>query len=120
MLELIPSRHRRNCGKRPSFVLVLLLALGALGSTSLATGDHFLVIGGGNQPSENQVSLEQNILFFQQLLRQSEGPEVRPDVFFADGRAGTRDVQFLSSEKPPRVNQLLAQIFTPDNDTFYS
>src|SRR2546421_3383277 len=117
MLGLIQLRHRRNSSHRAGFLLALLLAVG---STAFAAGDHFLVIGGGSQPSENQVSLEKNILFFQQLLRDSEGPDVRPDVFFADGLAGTRDVQFVSAEKPRRVNQLLAQIFTPDNDTFYA
>ncbi len=120
MLDSIQPPHRRTGSQRATFLLALVLSFCALWSTALGRGDHFLVIGGGNQPSENQVSLEKNVLFFQQLLRESEGPDVLPDVFFADGLAGTRDVQFVSTEKPPRVNQLLAQIFTPDNDTFYS
>src|SRR5712675_2117429 len=115
MLNSCKSADRRLCA-----ALAVLIAFASLHQVTLGAGDHFLVIGGGSGPSEDQVSLEKNILFFQQLLRESEGPDIHADVFFADGLAGTRDVQFVSSEKPPRVNQLLAQIFTPDNDTFYS
>jgi hypothetical protein len=76
--------------------------------------DHFLTIGGGDSPSYNQVSLEKNVLFFQRLLRDLEGAGVEHDVLFADGLAGSRDVQYVAADKLPRVNLLLARLFNQE------
>lgn len=76
--------------------------------------DHFLTIGGGDSPSYNQVSLEKNVLFFQRLLRDLEGPGIAHDIFFADGTAGSRDVQYVADDQLPRVNLLLARLFNQE------
>ena len=47
--------------------------------------DSFLVIGGGNSPSNNQVSLEKNVLFFQHVLNDAIGKSASADVLFSDG-----------------------------------
>src|SRR5436305_9276441 len=79
---------------QPSLVLLGLLQLFALPQALAA--DHFLTIGGGDSPSYNQVSLEKNILFYQRLLGELEGPRVEHDIYFADGAAGSRDVQYVA------------------------
>src|SRR5687767_4255094 len=74
--------------------------------------DHFLTIGGGYAPSGNQVSLERNVLFFRQVLADlyPEGPDApRHEVFFSDGDAPGRDVQFEDPDwKVSEANVLLA------------
>ncbi|WP_437667412.1 hypothetical protein [Sorangium sp. So ce1182] len=50
-----------------------------------------LVVGGGPRPAMNQVAIEGHIRYFQSLLPAA----VERRVLFADGRHGTRSVQFL-------------------------
>lgn len=74
--------------------------------------DHFLVIGGGYNPSGNQVSLEKNVRYFERLLEQDYSDEVGYDLFFADGSAGERDLQYIDPDKPlPAAHQILARVF---------
>ena len=89
--------------------LVVLLALSRANAA-----DHFLTIGGGDSPSYNQVSLEKNVLFYQRLVRDLEGPQIEHDVYFADGLAGSRDVQYVAADQVPRVNLLLARLFNQE------
>ncbi|MDB5329138.1 MAG: signal peptide protein, partial [Phycisphaerales bacterium] len=79
-------------------------------------GDHFLTIGGGDSPANNQVSLEKNVLFFQRLLGEIEGKDTPQDVLFADGSGKTRDLQVLAPDDPPRINLLLARLFAGENE----
>jgi hypothetical protein len=79
-------------------------------------GDHFLTIGGGDSPANNQVSLEKNVLFFQRLLGEIEGKDTPQDVLFADGAGKTRDLQVLAPDDPPRINLLLARLFAGENE----
>ena len=82
--------------------------------------DHFLTIGGGYNPSGNQVSLEKNVLMFQQFLMERYPNGVPHDVFFADGDAPGRDLQFADpTYHIPKVNQLLARLAREENDLGY-
>src|ERR1700679_2627807 len=90
------------------------LVLAALSAANVCAADHFLAIGGGDSPSNNQVSLEKNILFFQRLLCDSEGAGIAPDVLFSDGPGGSRDIQFVPAEDPPRLNLLMSRLFNQE------
>ncbi|HET6423985.1 MAG TPA: hypothetical protein VFG20_09900 [Planctomycetaceae bacterium] len=68
--------------------------------TASAT-DYVFTIGGGYAPSGNQASLEANVLFFQQVLRDQHPGSLRHEIYFADGRDNAADLQVLA-EKPVR------------------
>jgi hypothetical protein len=91
----------------------LLGLLLSLHSCSVIRGeDHFLTIGGGESPTNNQVSLEKNILYLQRFLTDSGLGSMSNDIYFANGKEPGRDIQFVDpTTPPPKVNQLLAQIF---------
>jgi hypothetical protein len=95
-----------------SIVLIAVVLLTAAPRARAA--DHFLTIGGGDSPSYNQVSLEKNVLFYQRLLHDLEGPQIEHDVFFADGLAGSRDVQYVAADEVPKVNLLLARLLNQE------
>ncbi|MBS0263881.1 MAG: hypothetical protein JSS02_18225 [Planctomycetes bacterium] len=68
--------------------------------------DYFLTIGGGYNRTGNQASLEANVVFFQQVLRdRHQGPR-RHVIYFADGHDPAADLQVLA-EKPAK-NELPA------------
>ncbi len=93
-----------------SVALVGLLAF-AVGIGGARAEDHFLVIGGGYAPEGNQVSLEKNVLLFRTLLGEYYPSGVDQDVFFSDGDAPGRDLQYREPEEAlPRVNLLLARV----------
>src|SRR4051812_17061501 len=79
--------------------------------------DHFLTIGGGESPTNNQVSLEKNILYLQRFLSDSGLGSMSHDIFFANGKDVGRDIQFVDPRTtPPRANALLAQIFDKEDN----
>jgi hypothetical protein len=78
-------------------------------------GDHFLTIGGGSSASNNQVSLEKNVLYLQRFLGDAGLGDMPHEILFSDGTAGARDLQFDDPAiKPPRVNQILAELFNSE------
>jgi hypothetical protein len=84
---------------------ITILAPGALAA------DHFLVIGGGPNPSNNQVSLEKNVLLFRALLSEVGPAGASCEVFFSDGDDPGRDLQYrIPDDALPRANLLLARI----------
>src|SRR5437762_5705291 len=89
----------------------------SLHSCSVMRGeDHFLTIGGGESPTNNQVSLEKNILYLQRFLSESGLGSMSNDIYFANGKELGRDIQFVDpTTPPPKVNQLLAQIFDKED-----
>jgi hypothetical protein len=94
---------------------VALLVMGAV--LPAAAKDHFLTIGGGSSASNNQVSLEKNVLFFQRFLDRAHLASLPHEIFFSDGLGGARDLQFFDPTfQPPRANELLAQIFNRERD----
>jgi hypothetical protein len=94
----------------PHFVITLI---GLLLSSAppLRAADHFLTIGGGSSAANNHVSLEKNVLFLQRFLADRGLGDVPHEILFSDGTGGARDLQFIPKAKPPRVNELLAEIF---------
>ncbi len=90
-----------------SFLLLLLAVQG-----QSRADDYFLTIGGGYSPTGNQISLEKNVLLFQQFVQEQYSGGARHDVYFADGGDSGPDIQFEDPDlEIPRVNQLLARVF---------
>ena len=92
-----------------------LLSVGlALAFCSTVTAvDHFLTIGGGYRPSANQASLEANVLFFQETLKERHQYDRSHTVFFADGYDDKADLQYLEIPDPTTdspLESLLAQL----------
>lgn len=78
---------------RSRFVWFIGAGVALCGTPALAK-DYFLTIGGGHSPTSNQVSLEKNVVFFQQLLAEQRPDQPPHAVFFADGDRPERDLQF--------------------------
>ena len=96
------------------------LVLPLCASATLHAEDVFLTIGGGYNPSGNQVSLEKNAQLFQRILTETYPDGVQHDVYFADGDAEPRDLQFVDPDfEVPRANLLLAQIFNQADEIDY-
>jgi len=96
-------------------LLGLLLIL--LSCSVIRASDHFLTIGGGESPTNNQVSLEKNILYLQRFLTDSGLGSIDHDIYFANGQDVGRDIQFVDPRTPPpRANALLAQIFDKEDN----
>jgi hypothetical protein len=74
--------------------------------------DHFLTIGGGHAPTNNQVSLEKNVLFFRDALATLGLNHAPQEVLFADGNDNKQDVQFIPQDSDlPKSVLLLQDIF---------
>lgn len=86
---------------------------------TLASGkDYFLTIGGGFSPQGNQASLEANVLFYQQLIREKHTQEAEHKIFFADGFEQKKDLQIVAP-KPVAASpaiELLNAVFDLNRD----
>ena len=76
--------------------------------------DYFVTLGGGYRREGNQASLEANVLFFQQVLKDKHPAPLRHDIFFAHGDDPAADVQVLdenpkASDSP--ATDLLASLY---------
>ncbi len=96
--------------------------LGILMTATLARGaDHLLTIGGGGSPTNNQISLEKNILYFQRFLNGAGLSGLPNDIFFATGTEQWRDIQYVdNSAAMPKANLLLAQLFGTSEKSMYT
>lgn len=94
----------------------LLAALGLPAPSPALARDVFLTIGGGHSPESNQASLEKNVLFYQQLLKEQKVPAVQQSVYFASGSPSEKDVQAVDVESVPKANRLMAEFFGTDRD----
>ncbi len=97
-----PSHH-----SLPPFALALLAL--AIHGNALRGTDYFLTIGGGYEPSANQASLEANVLFFQEVLKEKHTGGRTQATFFADGNDPQADLQVLSKS-------IAAQTDASEND----
>ena len=71
---------------------------------------HFLTIGGGYSPSGNQVSLEKNIQYLQRVMAGLGRKNAPHTIYFADGNAKGRDLQFYDEKfEIPKINLYLAE-----------
>ena len=82
----------------------------------VAARDFFLTIGGGHSRESNQASLEKNVLFYQQLLKEQNVPAAQQSVYFAAGPAGGKDVQAIDADSLPKANRLMAEFFGTERD----
>jgi len=82
--------------------------------------DYILTIGGGYDPSGNQASLEANVLFFQQTVRDRHPSPSEHLVYFADGFDTKADLQVLAAK--PKVDspalELLESVFDSGQDRY--
>ncbi len=98
--------------------VLVVLAWCACAPASWA-GDHFLTIGGGGSPDNNQVSLEKNVLYFTKVLAGAGVGSSPHELFFSDGEDPGRDVQFIDpSFEPPRLNVMLARLNGNEADLY--
>ncbi len=74
-------------------LLFLAIAIASL-SGHVGAADYFLTIGGGYEPSGNQISLEKNVQYFQRTLHRLGHDPANHWILFADGRAPDRDLQY--------------------------
>lgn len=58
---------------------------------------NLLVVGGGGDPSYNEISLEKNVLYFQRTLKALGLKPSSATVLFANGNDGQQTVRFLKS-----------------------
>src|SRR4051794_36560371 len=103
------------------FFVILLVMLAGVCAAALPArgGDHFLTIGGGSSASNNQVSLEKNILYLQRFLSERGLGDVPHEILFADGKGGLRDLVYEgAAEKMPHVNELVAQVLGQEDNLF--
>ncbi len=80
--------------------------------------DYLLTIGGGYASTANQASIEANVLFFQEVLRQRHSSPFEHRIHFADGFSDKADVQILLAkpkDSSPAI-ELLNTIFDRNRD----
>ena len=98
------NSRRRVRGKAASLLLIATVWLcGA--QVALAT-DYFITIGGGPGREENQASLEANVVFFQQIIKDKHPEPFRNNIFFAHGDVPAADVQVVADK--PKESELPA------------
>ncbi|GAA4442780.1 hypothetical protein [Bremerella cremea] len=94
--------------------LVTMLLVG--NARPVAANDYILTIGGGPHPSGNQISLENNVLYFQRTLGKLGLDNVEHQILFADGNDEIRDIQYMAREKGGEdLKSLLAEVIGPGN-----
>ncbi len=113
-----PPQYRALRSHRVALAIAALACVFTFSFEIARAADHFLTIGGGSSPDNNQVSLEQNVLFFRDALTTLHRNDAPQEVLFADGNANQRDVQFTPDEQDvPKVDQFLADIFPTEEPT---
>lgn len=60
---------------------------------------NFLVMGGGGEPSSNEIALEKNVLYFQRTLEKLGLPPDSTTFYFANGNDGQATVRYLGEDK---------------------
>ncbi|MEX2171692.1 MAG: hypothetical protein WD851_20405 [Pirellulales bacterium] len=84
-----------------------------LAASSATAKDHFLTIGGGPRPDNNQVSLERNVLLQQQVLAAQRLDKPAYELYFADGSDEARDLQYRASKfrvTCPPARRMMAEV----------
>ena len=109
------SRKTRPMQKPTAFAVALAFLILASAPPAVAK-DFFLTIGGGDEPTANQASLERNVLFLQRLLKEQNLDQSRHDIYFADGHDTGKDLQVKDLGLVPQANQLMAEFFGTEDD----
>ncbi|MCG8653122.1 MAG: C13 family peptidase, partial [Pirellulales bacterium] len=101
----------------PLFLLLLSLFL-VFDPPSACAEDYFLTIGGGPNPSSNQISLEKNVQFFQRTLKAVRQDNPPHTIFFADGKLSSPDLQYRDEQQPPsEAVQWMCRLFGDEDST---
>lgn len=106
--------RRRSAGTTLGLMLTILAA-----AASTRGDDYFLTIGGGATVSNNQMSLERNVLYFQRILAERAVAPAKHTVLFSDGTDTGRDLHQRDPNGIPRVNELLAQLMGDSQSAAY-
>lgn len=102
--------------RRIIFLFCVTVILTVTVPHQLWAADHFLTIGGGPTPESNQVSLENNVLYFLRTLSQLGRDGEEHLILFADGTAPEADLQFQNPDRgPEELHRLLAEIVGPSS-----
>jgi hypothetical protein len=109
------------CWEHPMYVrtatAMLLLAVCCIDGWILPSAtakDYLLTIGGGYDPTGNQLSLERNVVFQQKVVAEQRPDKPVCEVYFADGENEARDLQCRDPEfekKCPPARRMMAEIF---------
>lgn len=92
----------------------MLLAGVLLFSSPLAAEDRFLTVGGGPVADGNQISLENNVLYFQRVLSQLGLEKAEHRILFADGSNPDVDLQYENVDRDnEEIHRLMAEIVGP-------
>jgi hypothetical protein len=89
---------------------IVVASLG-LASAFGACADHVFVVGGGPTPSNSQISIEKNVVYFRSVLHYLGRSDLDPCVLFASGPDASPDVCFDVSDRIPPAYALAADLF---------
>ncbi len=85
-----------------------------MSASQVVAKDYFFTIGGGYNPTGNQVSLEKNVIFMQSVLAEKRPDHPPHDIYFADGDDAERNVHFRDPDFDktcPPARRMMAEIF---------
>lgn len=63
---------------------------------------NFLVMAGGGTPSNNEIALEKNVLYFQRTLQAMGYNPADASIFFANGNNGQPSIRYLDEQRQER------------------
>jgi hypothetical protein len=107
-------KNRRRLTSSSVCQLLLVATAWLLSARSALATDYFITLGGGPSREENQASLEANVLFFKQIIKDKHPEPLRHDIFFAHDDDPAADVQVMAekakeSELP--ATELLSSVY---------
>jgi hypothetical protein len=106
---------RNRLRKTPMSLRHLFIAiLWLLTARNTHATDYFLTISGGYSREANQASLEANVQFFRQILKDKHPEPFHHDVYFANGDDPTAEVQVMApikAESDTPATDLLASLY---------
>ncbi|UUO05190.1 hypothetical protein M4951_17620 [Blastopirellula sp. J2-11] len=92
------------------------LCLLALHAASVQAADHFFTVGGGPVAKSSQISLENNVLYFQRSLARLGLDQLEHQILFDDGDNPQADLQYEDVTRGEEdLRTLLAEIVGPSN-----
>ncbi|WP_081444955.1 hypothetical protein [Blastopirellula marina] len=101
---------------RMTSTLCVGLGLLALHAASAQAADHFFTVGGGPVAKSSQISLENNVLYFQRSLARLGLDQLEHQILFDDGDNPQADLQYEDVTRDDEdIRTLLAEIVGPSN-----
>jgi hypothetical protein len=95
-------------------VVIASLLLLAGHAFPVAARDVFLTIGGGYDPSGNQVSIENNAIYVQGVIAETLDGDVVHETYFSDGDDADPDLQFIDEgqkQNCPKAARIMSEVF---------